>query len=120
MNVSIGDSRRAFAAFGRGDLPTPAVVRRQHTVVASEIDPRFWHEGRQSRNEFHWIEGHLGRSIPVGRLLCGSDGSRLCGKRYAEPYPWPGDGQRTGTAERQENWKMSVQYSSPDTCPENY
>jgi hypothetical protein len=68
VNVSIGDSLRAFAAFGRGDLPTPAVVRRQHTVVASEIDPQFWYEGRQSRNEIHWVEGHLGCSIPVGRL----------------------------------------------------
>ena len=68
MNVSIGDSRRAFAAFGRGNLPTPAVVRRQHFVVASEIDPRFWHGGRQSRNEIHWIEGQLRGAIPVGRL----------------------------------------------------
>ncbi len=67
MNVSIGDSRRAFAAFGRCNALTPAVIGRQHTVVTSEIDPRFWHEDRQSRNEIHWVKGHLGRSIPVWR-----------------------------------------------------
>ena len=62
------DSFRGFAAFGRCNAPTPAVIGRQHTVVTSEIDSRFWHEGRQSRNEIHWVEGHLGCSIPVGRL----------------------------------------------------
>ena len=44
----LADGPLVPAAFGRCNEPTPAVVRRQHTVVASEIDPRFWHEGRQS------------------------------------------------------------------------
>jgi hypothetical protein len=68
VNVSIGDSRRAFAAFGRCNALTPAVIGRQHTVVTSEIDPRFWHEDRQSRNEMHGVEGHLRGAIPVGRF----------------------------------------------------
>ncbi len=37
-------------------------------MVASEIAPRFSNEGRQSRNEIHWFEGHLRDAIPVGRL----------------------------------------------------
>ena len=45
----------------------------QGVLVTSKIDPRFWHEDRQSRNEIHWrmaapIEGHLRGAIPVGRL----------------------------------------------------
>ena len=36
-NVSIGDSLRAFAAFGRCNALTPAVIGRHHTVVASEV-----------------------------------------------------------------------------------
>jgi hypothetical protein len=40
----------------------------QGVLVTKEIDPRFWHEGRQSRNEIHWVEGRLRGAIPVGRL----------------------------------------------------
>ena len=36
-NVSIGHSLRAFAAFGRCNALTPAVIGRHHTVVASEV-----------------------------------------------------------------------------------
>ena len=38
-NFSIGDSVHSFTTFGRGDLPTPSVVRCQYAVIASEIDP---------------------------------------------------------------------------------
>jgi hypothetical protein len=55
---------KCLATFGRGDLPAPAVIRCQNAVVAGEIDPRFWHEGGQSRNELHRIEGHLGCPVP--------------------------------------------------------
>ena len=37
-------------------------------MVSREIDPRFWHEGGQSRNEIHRIEGHLGCPVPIRRL----------------------------------------------------
>ena len=59
---------RCLATFGRGDLPTPSVVRCQYAVVASEIDPGLGNQCRQSGHEIHRIEGHLGRPIPVGRL----------------------------------------------------
>ena len=36
-------------------------------MVSREIDPRFWHEGGQSRNEIHRIEGHLGCPVPIRR-----------------------------------------------------
>jgi hypothetical protein len=64
VNVNIGDSLRAFAVFGWRNAPTPAVIRRQHTVVASEIDPRFWHEGRQSPNEIYWIDFNVNFKTP--------------------------------------------------------
>ena len=67
-NFSIGDSVHSFATFGRGDLPTPSVVRCQYAVIASEIDPGLGNQCRQSGYEIYRVEGYLGRSIPVGRL----------------------------------------------------
>ena len=32
-------------------------------MVAGEVDPRLWHQSRQTGNEIHRFEGHLGRSI---------------------------------------------------------
>jgi hypothetical protein len=64
VNVSIGDSLRAFAAYGRYNAPTPAAIGRQHTVVAGEIDPLFWHESRQSRNEIYWVDFNVNFKTP--------------------------------------------------------
>ena len=80
-----------FAAFSRGDIPTPAVVRRQHTVVASEIDPRFWHEGRQSRNEMHWVEGHLRGVIAIGRLQGLENLAGGTQRQAGNGHRWSGD-----------------------------
>ena len=37
-------------------------------MESREIDPRFWHEGRQSGNEVSGFDCYLGRSVPVRRL----------------------------------------------------
>jgi len=37
----------------------PAMVRGKDAVVASEVDPGFWHQGGQSRHEIHRIERYL-------------------------------------------------------------
>ena len=37
-------------------------------MIAFEINPRLGHEGRQSRNEIYWFDGHLRGAIPVGGL----------------------------------------------------
>lgn len=42
-NFNTGDSLRAFATFGWCNEATPAVVGRQHTVVTSGVDSRFWY-----------------------------------------------------------------------------
>ncbi|MCP4466809.1 MAG: hypothetical protein GY887_16790 [Halieaceae bacterium] len=44
-------------------------------MVAGEIDPRLRYQSSQPRNEIYTVEGYLGRSIPVGRLLV----TRYCG-----------------------------------------
>ena len=67
-NFRIGERLHTFATLGRGDLPTPSVVRCQYAVVASEIDPGLGNQCRQSGYEIHRIEGHLCRAIPIGRL----------------------------------------------------
>ena len=56
-NFSIGDSVHSFATFGRGDLPTPSVVRCQYAVIASEIDPGLGNQCRQSSYEIYRVEG---------------------------------------------------------------
>jgi hypothetical protein len=33
-------------------------------MVAGEVDPRLWHQSRQTSNEIHRFEGHLGRAMP--------------------------------------------------------
>ena len=39
-------------------------------MIAFEINPRLRHEGRQSRNEIYWFDGHLRGAISRwGRLL---------------------------------------------------
>ncbi len=68
-------------------------------VVASEVDPGFWHQGSQSRHEIHRIERYLNCTIPVGCLesvdhLAGGtegqawDGDRRAGNVPAEPFPF--------------------------------
>ena len=44
----------------------------ENAMVAGEVDPRLWHQSRQTGNEIHRFEGDLGRSIPV-RCLQGVD-----------------------------------------------
>jgi hypothetical protein len=58
----------AFPAPGRSDFPATAVVRGDDAVVPGEIDAWFWHEGRETGDEIHRIEGHLRGAIPVRRL----------------------------------------------------
>ena len=71
VSCSAGDCTSAFE-FDLASLPRLAGVTspRQRwfgarTLESREIDPGFWHEGCQSCNEIHQIEGHLGRSVSV-------------------------------------------------------
>lgn len=66
----VGDRLDALAASRGRDEPTPAVVRRQDAVVTGEVDSGFGHQCRQSSNEIYRLEGHLRRSVSVGRLQC--------------------------------------------------
>ena len=50
-DVCVGDRLGAFPASGGCNQPSPAVVRRQDTVVASEVDAGFGYQSRQTRNE---------------------------------------------------------------------
>ena len=62
---------KCLATSGRSDFPAPAMVRSKDAMESREIDPRFWHEGRQSRNEVHGFECYLGRSVPVRKASSG-------------------------------------------------
>ena len=66
--MRIGIRLDAFSAFGWRDQSAPSVIRGKNTMVAGEVDPRFGHEGRQSRNEIHWFECDLRGAIAVRRL----------------------------------------------------
>jgi len=59
---------KCLATSGRSDFPAPAVIWGKDAVVAGEVDPGFVNQCRQSCNEIHWIEGHLGRPVPIRRL----------------------------------------------------
>ena len=61
----VGDRHDAFPAPGWCDYSTTAMVWSENTMVAGEVDPRLWHQSRQTGNEIHRLEGHLCRSIPV-------------------------------------------------------
>ena len=60
--------QRSDAAFSWCDQSTPAMVRSEDAMESREIDPRLWHESRQSGNEVNGFECYLGRSVPVRRL----------------------------------------------------
>ena len=75
------DRLDAFSTPGWRDQPAPAVVGRaaqdQHAVIAGEVDSGFGRDRPGQRcqpcNEIHRrmtapMEGHLGRSVVVGRL----------------------------------------------------
>ena len=59
----VGKRLDAFPASRWRDEPSPAVVRRQDAMVASEIDSGFWHQGGQSRYEIQWLEDDMGGPV---------------------------------------------------------
>ena len=66
--MRIGIRLDAFSAVGWYDQSAPSLIRGKNTMVASEVDPRFGHEGRQSRNEIHRLECDLRGAFAVRRL----------------------------------------------------
>ncbi len=63
-----GGSLYTLAAFSWCDQSAPAVVGGENTVIAGEVNPWLRYEGCQAGDEIDRVEGHLGRSIAVGRL----------------------------------------------------
>jgi hypothetical protein len=59
---------KCLATFGRSDFSAPAVIWGKDAVVAGKIDAGLRHQGSQTCDEIHRLEGHLGSAIPVGRL----------------------------------------------------
>ena len=59
---------RAPAALGRRHLFTQPVIRREHAVIARQVDSRRRHQGGQSRHKVERLKHHVCRAIPVRRL----------------------------------------------------
>jgi hypothetical protein len=56
------------ATFGRRHLFTQPMVRREHPLIAREVDARHRHRCCQSGHEVQWLEYHVRRAITVGRF----------------------------------------------------
>lgn len=67
-DLHIGNRLDSFSTLGWRDQSAPAVIWRQNTVLAGEVDTGFGYQGSQPGNEVHRFEGHLCRSIPVRDL----------------------------------------------------
>lgn len=58
----------APASSGRRHLFTQSMVQRGHPVVARKLNPWHRHQRGQPDHEVQWLEHHVRRTIPVGRL----------------------------------------------------
>ena len=73
---------RCLATFGRGDLPTPSVVRCQYAVVASEIVSGAGDKRGEPGNEVSRREQQMSGAIAEGTFEAQPD-SAVCVQRQA-------------------------------------